>query len=114
VADWAALSLDIETHPADEQRIFKLGAVRVAARQVVDRRGRVLVRLARRCDLPDHPLAGEVYAVMLRTRAMESPQYRAEVKVERWEVPLVEVMLTAHQPPAGSAVQSQATSLLSR
>jgi ATP-dependent DNA helicase RecQ len=82
-------------------------AVRVAARQVSSREGRVLVRLAGKCELPAEPLAGEVHAVMVRTRALTPPEYLADVRVERWEVPLAEVVLPAPREavhaPVGAA-----------
>lgn len=35
IAGWAAFSIDIETNPADEDRIFKIGAVRSDSGAVV-------------------------------------------------------------------------------
>lgn len=86
-------------------------AVQVAARQVTDRHGRVLVPLARKCELPDQPLAGKVYAVMVRTRAQTHPDYLASVNIDQWEVPLAEVVLPASQGPVRSVDGRQAASL---
>lgn len=67
--------------------------VHVEQRQIVDRGGKVLGRLARRCELPSQPLPGKVTAVMVRTRAQTDPKYLDSVRVECWEAPLVEVVL---------------------
>jgi ATP-dependent DNA helicase RecQ len=72
-------------------------AVRVAARQVTDRHGRVLVPLAKKCDLPNVQLAGKVFGVMVRTRAQTSANFLANVRIDQWEVPLSEVVLPAPQ-----------------
>ncbi len=75
-------------------------AAQVVARQVRDRNGRVLVPLAKSCDLPNRPLSGTVFAIMVRTRAQTSPDFLAGVQVEQWEVPLVEVVLPASESEA--------------
>ncbi|MGE3772124.1 MAG: UvrD-helicase domain-containing protein, partial [Gammaproteobacteria bacterium] len=65
----------------------------VANRQLRTADGRVLGALARKCEMPDGPSFGIVHAVMIRTRAQTHPDYLAGVKVDAWEVPLVEVVI---------------------
>ncbi|MBE2244527.1 MAG: RecQ family ATP-dependent DNA helicase [Burkholderiaceae bacterium] len=84
--------------------------VRVAARQVTDRHGHTLVRLARKCDLPSRPLDAKVFAVMHRTRARTHPDFVADVTIDEWEVPLVEVVLPASGGASERAESSPDTS----
>ena len=67
--------------------------LRIDGRRLLDRDGRVVGRLAKKCDLPAGALRGKVFAVMVRTRAQTPVDYQAGVKVDRWEVPLVEVVV---------------------
>jgi len=80
--------------------------VRVVARRLTDRHGRVLVPLAKKCDLPDVPLTGEIFAVILRTRAQTPPDYLSTVRIDQWEVPLAEVVLPASQGSVDTAVSN--------
>lgn len=68
--------------------------VRIDNRQLRDRSGAVVGRLAKKCDVPALPLAGSIFAVMVRTRKQTSPEYQTSVKVDRWEVPLAEVVVS--------------------
>jgi ATP-dependent DNA helicase RecQ len=67
--------------------------IRVANRQLLDRNGNILGRLAKKCDLPNQSLSGQIFAVMVRTRAQTHPAYLAGIQVEQWEVPLAEVVV---------------------
>jgi ATP-dependent DNA helicase RecQ len=89
----------VETNPvhASIAQVRVGDPVQVAERQVRNQNGSVLGRLAKKCDLPTHQLSGAVFAIMVRTRAQAAPEYMASVKVDRWEVPLVEVLVQA--PP---------------
>jgi ATP-dependent DNA helicase RecQ len=85
--------------PAGNRIHADIGAVRVgdgiriANRHLLDGEGNRLGRLARQCELPDGPLSGRIIAVMVRTRARTAPEFQAAMRVERWEVPLAEVLL---------------------
>ncbi|MBL0391588.1 RecQ family ATP-dependent DNA helicase [Ramlibacter monticola] len=67
--------------------------VRVDHRQLHDRSGEVVGRLAKKCELPTRPLSGKVFAVMVRTRTQSSADFQQSVKVDWWEVPLAEVVV---------------------
>jgi ATP-dependent DNA helicase RecQ len=68
-------------------------SVRIDDRQLHDFSGKVVGRLAKKCELPDRPLCGKVVAIMVRTRAQTPDEFQVSVKVDRWEVPLVEVIV---------------------
>jgi ATP-dependent DNA helicase RecQ len=69
--------------------------VRVADRQLLTVTGQVLGRLSSKCDVPNGPMPATVFAVMVRARTQTHPDYLERVKVDQWEVPLVEVVLTS-------------------
>jgi ATP-dependent DNA helicase RecQ len=72
-------------HPihADISAVRVGDEIRIADQQLLDRNGRILGRLAKRCDLPNRPLSGRIYAVMVRTRAQTQRDYLAGIKVEQ-------------------------------
>ena len=84
--------------------------VRIDGRQLLDRDGRVVGRLAKKCELPTNALHGKVFAVMVRRRAQTPADYQADVRVDRWEVPLVEVVVrpasSGHLDPDLLSVQT--------
>jgi ATP-dependent DNA helicase RecQ len=67
--------------------------LRIDDRQLHDHSGKVVGRLAKKCELPARPLPASVFAVMVRTRPQTSASYQGGVQVDQWEVPLAEVVV---------------------
>jgi ATP-dependent DNA helicase RecQ len=76
--------------------------IRVADRQLRTVGGRLVGTLSKKCDLPNQAAPGSVFAIMLRTRAQTHPDFQARIKVDAWEVPLVEVTLPAAKEGAAA------------
>ena len=71
-------------------------AVVINDRQVRTPDGRTVGRLASKTALiSGTPVTGSVSGIMVRTLEQTQPEYRAGVKVERWETVLVEVTVSS-------------------
>jgi ATP-dependent DNA helicase RecQ len=94
--------------PADalHQRLAKLGwgsRVQVVDRQILNQQGELVGRLAQRTPPPGRAgqvLEAKVTGMMVRRREQTHVEYLDKVRVDRWEVPLVEVVLPAETPQA--------------
>ena len=72
------------------------GAVVVNDRQVRTPDGRIVGRLAGKTNLKSStPVPGSISGIMVRTLEQTQPEYRAGVKVDRWETVLLELVLPA-------------------
>lgn len=74
--------------------------VHIEDRSLLDATGCVLGRLAKSCGLSQRRAFGVVTAVMVRTRDQTAAGYLEAVKADRWEVPLVELIIDGPEPAA--------------
>ncbi|MCD6679850.1 MAG: RecQ family ATP-dependent DNA helicase [Burkholderiaceae bacterium] len=73
-------------------------AVQICDRELVTADGRVVGKLSKNTSLPDGNYAAKVTGVMVRAREQTPPAYLDSVRVDRWEVLLVEAV----EPPRGA------------
>jgi ATP-dependent DNA helicase RecQ len=90
----------------DIARLSPGDAVRIRDRFVVDEEGNVVGKLANSASLPDGIYEAKVTGVMFRARQQTAPQYLASVKVDRWEVILVEAVEEMAESVAAASLDS--------
>lgn len=90
------------------QRLTRLSwgsPAQVVDRQILNQQGELVGWLAQKTPPPGRAgqvLLAKITGIMVRRREQTHPGYRDKVRVDRWEVPLVEVMLPAEMPQGGT------------